>query len=85
LLLTTFSLSLANALEGKLRILTGEDNGIVPRITVPPLESVANELFTLALDNHPMAAPEDQIRGALGTAASEASLTSGAQRFLASA
>jgi mRNA-degrading endonuclease RelE of RelBE toxin-antitoxin system len=84
LLLTTFSLPLANALEGKLRILTGEDKSIVPRVTVLPFKGVAHELFTLAFGHHPRAATEDQIRGALKTAASEASLTSFTLRFLAS-
>lgn len=84
LLLTTFSLPLANALEGKLRILTGEDDGIVPRVTVLPFKGVAHELFTLAFGHHPRAATEDQIRGALKTAAGEASLTSFTPRFLAS-
>ena len=84
LLLTTFSLPLANALEGKLRILTGEDKGIVPRVTVLPFKGVANELFTLAFGHHPRAATEDQIRGALKTAANEASLTGFTPRFLAS-
>lgn len=84
LLLTTFSLPLANALEGKLRIMTGEDNSIVPRVTVLPFRGVANELFTLAFGHHPRAATEDQIRGALKTAAGEASLTSFTPRFLES-
>lgn len=84
LLLTTFSLPLANALEGKLRILVGENNAIVPRVTVLPFNGVANELFTLAFGHHPRAATDDQIRGALRTAASETSLTSFTPRFLAS-
>ncbi len=84
LLLTTFSLPLANALEGKLRILTGEDKGIVPRVTVLPFKGAASELFTLALGHHPRAATEDQIRGALKTAAAQASLTGFTPRFLAS-
>lgn len=84
LLLTTFSLPLANALEGKLRLLTGEDKGIVPRVTVLPFKGVASELFTLALGHHPRPASEDQIRGALKTAADEASLTSFTPRFLVS-
>lgn len=84
LLLTTFSLPLANALEGKLRILTGEDKGIVPRVTVLSFKGVAHELFTLALGHHPRAATEYQIRGALKTAATEVSLTSFTPRFLAS-
>lgn len=84
LLLTTFSLPLANALEGKLHILAGEDSGVVPRVTVLPFKGVAHELFTLAFGYHPRAATEDQIRGALKTAADEASLTSFTPRFLAS-
>lgn len=84
LLLTTFSLPLANALEGKLRILTGEDKSVVPRLTVLPFKGVAHELFTLAVGHHPRAATEDQIRGALKTAAAEASLTGFTPRFLAS-
>jgi mRNA-degrading endonuclease RelE of RelBE toxin-antitoxin system len=84
LLLTTFSLPLANALEGKFRILTGEDKSIVPRVTVLPFKGVAHELFTLAFGHHPRAATESQIRGALKSAAGEASLTSFTLRFLAS-
>jgi superfamily I DNA/RNA helicase/mRNA-degrading endonuclease RelE of RelBE toxin-antitoxin system len=84
LLLTTFSLPLANALEGKLRILTGEDSGVVHRVTVLPFKGVAHELFTLAFGHHPRAATEDQIRGALKTAAAEVSLASFTPRFLAS-
>jgi mRNA-degrading endonuclease RelE of RelBE toxin-antitoxin system len=84
LLLTTFSLPLANTLEGKLRLLTGEDKSIVPRVTVLPFKGAASELFTLAFGRHPMAATEDQIRGALKTAAGESSQISFTPRFLAS-
>jgi superfamily I DNA/RNA helicase len=63
---------------------TCEDRGIVPRVTVSPFKGVANELFTLAFGHHPRAATEDQIRGALKTAANEASLTGFTPRFLAS-
>lgn len=84
LLLTTFSLPLANALEGKLRILTGEDKNIVPRVTVLPFKGVASELFTLAFGHHPRAATEEQIRGALRSAANEVSLTAFTPRFLVS-
>jgi mRNA-degrading endonuclease RelE of RelBE toxin-antitoxin system len=84
LLLTTFSLPLANALEGKLRILTGESSGVVPRVTVLPFRGLTNELFALAFGHHPRAASEDQIRGALKTASNEASLSGFTPRFLAS-
>ena len=84
LLLTTFSLPLANALDGKLRILAGEDGGVVHRVTVLPFKGVAHDLFTLAFGHHPRAATEDQIRSALKTAAADTSLTSFTPRFLAS-
>lgn len=63
---------------------TGEDNSIVPRVTVRPFKGVAQDLFTLAFGYHPRAATEEQIREALKTAAEEASLTSFTPRFLAS-
>lgn len=84
LLLTTFSLPLANALEGKLRLLTGIEKGIVPRVTVLPFRGVASELFTLSFGHHPRAASDDQVRGALKTAASGLGVTTFTPRFLAS-
>lgn len=84
LLLTTFSLPLANALEGKLKVLTGEDRNIVPRVTILPFKGVADDLFTLAFGHHPRAASEDQIRGALKSASDEAQLTGFSLRFLVS-
>ncbi|MDE3767562.1 3'-5' exonuclease [Sinorhizobium meliloti] len=84
LLLTTFSLPLANALEGKLRLLVGSEKGIVPRVTVLPFRGVANELFTLAFGHHARAASEEQIRGALKSAAAELGVTAFTLRFLAS-
>lgn len=84
LLLTTFSLPLANALEGKLRLLTGTEKGIVPRATVLPFRGVASELFTLAFGHHPRAASEEQVREALKTAAGEVGVTSFTLRFLVS-
>jgi hypothetical protein len=84
LLLTTFSLPLANALEGKLRILVGIENGIIPRVTVLSFRDVANELFTLTYGYHPRAASEEQIRGALKAAAAELGVTTFTPRFLMS-
>lgn len=84
LLLTTFSLPLANALEGKLRLLTGVEKGIIPRATILPFRGVASELFTLAFGHHPRAASEEQVRGALKTAAAEIGVTNVTLRFLAS-
>lgn len=84
LLLTTFSLPLANALEGKLKILIGEDSRIVPRVTVLPFRGVASELFTLAHGHHPKAASDEQIRAALKTAATELGVTEFSHRFIVS-
>jgi UvrD-like helicase C-terminal domain/AAA domain len=84
LLLTTFSLPVANALDGKLRILIGEDKGIVPRFTILSFREVASELFTLAFGHHPRAASDEQIRGALKTAATDLSITAFTLRFLMS-
>lgn len=84
LLLTTFSLPLANALEGKLRILTGDEKGLVPRVTILPFRGVADDLFTLAFGHHPRAASEDQVRGALKAASVQLNLTGFTLRFLVS-
>ncbi len=84
LLLTTFSLPLANALEKKLAILTSERNGVVHRTTILPFKGVASDLFTLAFGYHPKAASDDQIRGALKTASDEIGITGFTLRFLVS-
>lgn len=84
LLLTTFSLPLANALEKKLSILTVEASGVVHRVTILPFKGVASDLFTLAFGHHPKAASDDQIRGALKTASEALGLTGFTLRFLVS-
>lgn len=84
LLLTTFSLPLANALGSKLKILTGDDKAIVPRVTVLPFRGVAHDLFTLAFGYHPRAASEDQIRGMLTASADELGIKDFSIRFLVS-
>lgn len=84
LLLTTFSLPLANALEKKLSILIGENKGVVHRATILPFNGVASDLFTLAFGHHPKAASEPQISAALKAAADELGLTGFTLRFLVS-
>lgn len=84
LLLTTFSLPLANVLESKLKILTGDDKSIVPRVTVLPFRGVAYDLFTLAFGYHPRAASEEQIRGMLEASARELGIKDFTTRFLVS-
>lgn len=83
-LLTTFSLPLANALETKLKILTGEETGIVPRVSVLPFKGVAKELFTLAFGHDPRPAKPEQIRGALKSASEQLELSGFSLRFLMS-
>ena len=48
-LLTTFSLPLANALETKLRILTGHETNVVPRVTVLPFKGHCERLVHACL------------------------------------
>ena len=84
LLLTTFSPPLANSLEGKLRILIGEDKNIVPRVTILPFKGVAEDLFTLAFGHHPRPATDAQVRGALKSASEELSYSGFSIRFLVS-
>ena len=67
-LLTTFSLPLANALKYKLRVLTGNGN---TNVTILPFEGVAVELYTLAFGRTPRIANEAQVKRALETAANE--------------
>lgn len=84
LLLTTFSLPLANALEGKLNILIGEDRSVVPRVTILPFKGIAEDLFTLAFGHHPRPATDAQVRGSLKTASEELGLSGFSLRFLIS-
>lgn len=80
-LLTTFSLPLANALEHKLSVLTGNGN---PNMTILPFEGVAAELYTLAFGRTPRVAKEEQVKRALETAVSELEITSFTNQFFAS-
>lgn len=83
-LLTTFSLPLANALDTKLRILTGHEKGVVPQVTVLPFKGVAKDLFTLAFGHDPRPAKDEQVRGALRAACEELGITDVPLRFLVS-
>ena len=80
-LLTTFSLPLANALRHKLNVLTGAGN---PNMTILPFEEVATELYTLAFGRSPRVAKEEQVKRALETAANEIEIMSFSNQFLAS-
>lgn len=84
ILLTTFSSPLANALERKLCILTGDNVSNGSNVTILPFKGIAYDLFTLAFGHHPRAASKDQVKGALETAARELELTDFTTRFLVS-
>ena len=80
-LLTTFSLPLANALKHKLSVLTGNGN---TNVTILSFEGVAIELYTLAFGRAPRIAKEAEVKRALKTAASELENTKFTIQFLVS-
>ena len=83
-LLTTFSSPLANALEHKVRILTGNNGANASNLTILPFEGVARDLFTLAFGHAPRAASMEHIKRALEAAAKELGITDFTSRFLVS-
>ena len=83
-LLTTFSSPLANALEHKLRMLTGKSEADGSHVTVLPFEGVAYDLFTLAFGHTPRAASKEQVKATLEAAAKELEITGFTIRFLVS-
>ncbi len=68
-LLTTFSLPLANTLKQKLSVLTGDKGD--DNVTILPFEEVAIELYALAFGRTPRIATEEQVTRVLETAANE--------------
>lgn len=80
-LLTTFSLPLANALKHKLSVLTGNGN---TNVTILSFEGVAIELYTLAFGRAPRIAKEAEVKRALETAANELENTKFTIQFLVS-
>lgn len=66
-LLTTFSKSLATALEGKLDILTEAETGVRSRVTVRALDQAAYELFSHAF-GQPNLATASQVQAAIKAA-----------------
>jgi len=81
LLLTTFSSPLANSLEHKLKMLSGDKVG---RAAFLPFQGVARDLFTLAFGHTPRAATKQQVKAALEAAAQETGLAGFTTRFLVS-
>ena len=84
ILLTTFSSPLANAIEHKLRVLTGNGGPDGSNVTILPFEGVAYDLYTLAFGHTPRGAPKEQVRAALETAAKELAIAGFTIRFLVS-
>ena len=80
-LLTTFSLPLANALKHKLSVLTGNGN---TNVTILSFEGVAIDLYTLAFGRAPRIAKEAEVKRALETAANELENTKFTIQFLVS-
>ncbi|MCY4319425.1 MAG: UvrD-helicase domain-containing protein [Alphaproteobacteria bacterium] len=83
-LLTTFSSPLANALEHRLEVLTGDDPATSTRSTVLPFQGVAKELFTLITGYNPRAATPAQVQAAIEAAANEQEFSEFPIRFLMS-
>lgn len=80
-LLTTFSSPLANALDNKLALLTGEKRS---NVAILPFEGVAHDLHTLAYGYTPRPASKEQVRAALESAANELEISEFTSRFLVS-
>ncbi|MFD0986245.1 3'-5' exonuclease [Methyloligella solikamskensis] len=83
-LLTTFSEPLANSLEHKLKLLIGEDQSVIHSVTVLSFDGVARDLYTLAFGHTPSAATNEQIKGAIESAAKELQVADFTTRFLVS-
>jgi len=83
-LLTTFSSPLANALEHKLHMLTGNGGSNDSNVTVLPFDGVAYDLFTLAFGHTPRAPSKEQVKATLEAAGKEMELTGFTIRFLVS-
>lgn len=83
-LLTTFSLPLANALSHKLAILLGKDAPVLRKVTVAPYRTVADELFQLAFGRRAMVASDEQVEDAVTKAAEAVGAKGFTLRFLIS-
>ncbi|GLQ05863.1 3'-5' exonuclease [Sneathiella chinensis] len=82
ILVTTFSSPLSNALEHKLKLLTGNDPSLDHRATVRPFEGIARELFALIHGHDPKIAHPQHVAQAITAAAKECELTGFTERFL---
>jgi hypothetical protein len=83
-LLTTFSLPLANGLSRKLAVLLGENSPALRRVTVAPYRTVADELFQLAFGRRAVVASDEQVEDAVAKAAESVGAKGFTLRFLIS-
>lgn len=83
-LLTTFSDPLANALEHKLKMLTGGNGSLPSNVSILPFDGVARDLFTLAFGYTPRTASTEQVKGAIETAVKELQVSEYTTRFFVS-
>lgn len=81
-LLTSFSLPLANALRAKLAILLADDPAKFGRVSIASFEDAASELFQLATGRRPSLAPIDVQQAALERAMSDLGFTDLTPRFV---
>jgi mRNA-degrading endonuclease RelE of RelBE toxin-antitoxin system len=81
-LLTTFSLPLANALSRKLAVLLGEDSPALRRVTIAPYRTVADELFQLAFGRRAAVASDEQVEDAVTKSAETVGAKGFTLRFL---
>jgi hypothetical protein len=84
ILLTTFSVPLANALSRKLAVLLGETSPVSRRVTVSPYRTVADELHQLAFGRRAVVASDEQVRDAVAKATEAVGAPGFTPRFLLS-
>jgi UvrD-like helicase C-terminal domain/AAA domain len=83
-LLTTFSVPLANALSRKLAVLLGDDSPALRRVTIAPYRTVADELFQLTFGRRAVVASDEQVEDAVTKAAEAVGAKGFTLRFLIS-
>ncbi len=81
-LLTTFSDPLARSLRGKLKVLSGDRQGLIEHASVASFLDIAAQLHALAFGRKPHVAVEGIIRSLLSKAAASAGVTEFTSQFL---
>lgn len=84
ILLTTFSNPLSKALAHKLRLMVGDNMGLLDRVRVGSFLQIAKELFTLSHGRPPAMAQAQLIRSQLQKAAADQDVTEVSSQFLLS-